>query len=373
MLPHTSFYFRSLPPPRLLNRNRCRFPRTAFTAIELIGVLAVISLLAAAILPQVIRKIDRAAWQRETSDLTAMANGLVQSIKTTKQIPASNTIAQAIANYSSLAISQVTNTPRKLGRVVMVDTNLLNLPGGLPYTQSNTGLVNRPANLRVMILSTVAMPYVSVSPANFNTIWNTNPPQGSVVGITGGQKADDLCIQRVELGGLFHKLYLLNVDTNNAYFTFDANSLSFVDINGGTNNVDVLDGTALSLYSCGNVLQMRVIVDKDQSYVFQNCKWYPTLSSENPTLTLDYQSFGWWVNDFLKPPYHTGQFAATQRAVIDQFYTFLWAYWSWSDASPPSPALFVGQTDNPSVANPYFVTVINAQGQIATLTYNLYH
>src|SRR6266478_6379382 len=107
MLPHTSFCFRSLPTPRLLNRHRYVFPRAAFTAIELIGVLAIISLVAAAIFPQVIRRIDRAAWQRETSDLSVMANGLLQTIRIEKQVPANNSIAAAAARYLSLSVTQV--------------------------------------------------------------------------------------------------------------------------------------------------------------------------------------------------------------------------------------------------------------------------
>src|SRR5258706_47496 len=96
----------------------------AFTAIEMIGVLSVIAMLAAAIVPNVIRKIDRAACVRETSDLSTMANGLVQSIRRDKTIPATNGIAQAIAKYSYLATSQITTTPRGLSRVFLVDPNL---------------------------------------------------------------------------------------------------------------------------------------------------------------------------------------------------------------------------------------------------------
>src|SRR6266540_501066 len=44
----------------------------AFSLIEMIGVLAVIAILAAALVPNVIRRMDIAARQRETSDLKVM-------------------------------------------------------------------------------------------------------------------------------------------------------------------------------------------------------------------------------------------------------------------------------------------------------------
>src|SRR6185436_16473724 len=94
-----------------------------FTAIELIGVLAVLAMLAAAVVPNVIRKIDRATLERERADLSVMANGLVQSIKREKQVPASNTVAvaAAIAKYCDIASIQITNTPRRLSRLILVD------------------------------------------------------------------------------------------------------------------------------------------------------------------------------------------------------------------------------------------------------------
>ena len=156
--------------------------------------MSVLALLAAAIMPNVIRKIDRATWQRETSDLSAMANGLVQTILRDKQVPSQANIPVAAAKYLDLATTQVQTTPRNFSRVFLLDPNLnINgiVPGSLPYSQGSSGSSSVPANARVMIISTIAQPAVAANVSDFNTIWNTNPPQGSVVGITGGQRADD--------------------------------------------------------------------------------------------------------------------------------------------------------------------------------------
>src|SRR5258708_5886555 len=84
--------FLTTPPPRPA-RNR------AFTVVEMIGVLAIIAVLAAAIMPNVIRKIDRATLQRETTDLSAMGNGLIRTVLATKQIPAQSSLADAMRQY----------------------------------------------------------------------------------------------------------------------------------------------------------------------------------------------------------------------------------------------------------------------------------
>src|SRR5207249_7843778 len=102
---------------------------------------------------------------------------------------------------------------------------------------------------------------------------------------------DDLCIQRVELGGLFHKLYLINNDpTNWGWYTFETNTPSYVINSGGQFTTYVLDGTVLSLYTTNSVsgsilLQVREILHDDQSYVYQNNNWSRSFSSEQLTTT----------------------------------------------------------------------------------------
>src|SRR5438034_1047309 len=135
--------------------------RRGFTVIELIGVLTVLSLLAAAVIPQVIRKIDRAAWERETQDLNTLAQGLVQAIKTDRRIPTTNGIVAAIANYRNLAPNQVTTNARRFNRVFLVDP-LCDVAGNnlrtSTYVQANTASTAPPSNARLIFLSTLAQP-----------------------------------------------------------------------------------------------------------------------------------------------------------------------------------------------------------------------
>ena len=153
--------------------------RHAFTAIELVGVLTVLSLLGLALIPQVIKRIDHAAWERETSDLNTIADSYIQSSLRNKTIPGTNTWASSVASYMSVPVTGITNTPRGLARAFLIDPNLrvgTNAGSGLPYTQDINGSTN-PANARVIFLSSLsrALPVASGSPSatEFNAIWDT--------------------------------------------------------------------------------------------------------------------------------------------------------------------------------------------------------
>src|ERR1051325_8204463 len=67
-----------------------RFKERAFTLIEGIGVLAIVTMLVSMVAPSVIRRVDRAVWTKETADLQTLADAYTQSILRTKTIPGTN-------------------------------------------------------------------------------------------------------------------------------------------------------------------------------------------------------------------------------------------------------------------------------------------
>src|SRR6185369_9462162 len=91
-----------------------------FTLMEMIGVLAVIAILVAVIAPSVIRRMDRAAWTRETLDLNSIADSLTQSIVRTKIVPGTN-MPTAIAAQMSLPVSAITTNSRRFARAFLID------------------------------------------------------------------------------------------------------------------------------------------------------------------------------------------------------------------------------------------------------------
>src|SRR5947209_7865556 len=117
--------------------------RRAFTLIELIGVLAILAIIAALLFPLVIKRVDRAAWTKEVTDLGAISNALTLQIIRSKNIPNQTTWAQAVGKWVSRPVSLITTTPRGFTRSFLIDPNL-SLPGfSLAYTQTNNvGLTN---------------------------------------------------------------------------------------------------------------------------------------------------------------------------------------------------------------------------------------
>jgi type II secretory pathway pseudopilin PulG len=353
----------------------------AFTVIELVGVLAIIAILAAALAPNIIKRIDRAAWQRETSDLNTMAHGLVQTILADKVVPTRSGMAVAIAKYLDFSLSQVTNTPRRFGRVFIVDP-AANFGGNTltssPYQQTSDGLPAPPLGARMMIISTVARALPAIPANSFSDIWNTQEGKIPTSLNSWGGKGEDLCIQRVDLTGQFRKLYLLTVDRDyDGYYALEQWPSNYVSVPQGiqTATLYVLDGTALNLYMGGTAdrtLESRIIVHQDESFIYQDNRWSRGLS-DNSDSALTPGSFGWWVNEFLyncpnPPPPNHPTFDATKRAVVDLFYSYMWSYWSWATA-PPAPGFPGGTIASPQ--NPFFKTVKDNQAQMETFTGNL--
>jgi type II secretory pathway pseudopilin PulG len=369
--------------------------RRAFTIIELVGVMAIVAIIAAALAPNIIKRIDRAAWQRETSDLNTMANGLLHTITTDRRVPNKTEVPAAIAKYLDLSLGQVTTTPRKFSRVFVPDPDTASTINGISglnfasggYIQNNNGSANRP-RARLMIISTIARGFsaaqsnllANVTTADFANVWSTPettvPSWFTQPSVNWRGSAEDLCIRRVDLGALFHKLYLLNVDTNDGYFSMDANAQTYLSRGSppvfiATTNY-VIDGTALTLVAGGvpGPPQARVIIHEDESFVYQKNRWSRDLSSDQMGENLG--EFGNLVRDFLntgKPPYPDNW--ADPQAVIDQFYTYLWGYSVWAGANFQG----IGQKDVQNgenlPLNPMYQVVDNAQKALETISASL--
>src|SRR5437867_7174060 len=135
----------------------------AFSLIEMIGVLAVIAILAAALAPSFVRQMDKTAGDQESASLKAFGDALQKSIMRNRYIPSATDWASTVATELGVDIAAVTNSPRQQPRFFLIDPNLnINntgvTPGGsgepaLPYTQANAGSANLPASPRLLILS----------------------------------------------------------------------------------------------------------------------------------------------------------------------------------------------------------------------------
>ncbi len=309
----------------------------AFTLIESIGVLVVIAGLVAVTAPSVIRKVDRAAWERETAELQTIADSYTQYVLRSNTIPGLSTWATNVASQISTPVSAITTNSRRYARAFLIDTDL-NINGtGLPYTQTPNG-TTKPVSARVMIVSSLsrALPISSSVPASteFKAIWDTAEGAKPSTWTNWAGSGDDLRIKRLNLEPLFEQLILVNRDpTNTARFSIDGALLPLPP--DGIWNQYYLDGTVLGLHRPNDEVVSRHLLRRNISFVFDSGGW-PDLLPSNPAYSGNGAAFVNHAITFLgavRNPYPTAA-GASQSSVILAMYTFMFDYALWANECP---------------------------------------
>ncbi|PWU21104.1 MAG: hypothetical protein C5B50_02515 [Verrucomicrobia bacterium] len=329
--------------------------KRGFSIIELIGVMAVLAILAGAMAPAVLRQTDRAAKVRETANLSTMAATLTQYIIRSNTIPQLNNAdpatdpnswAQVIGSEMTMAPASIYRNSRGFVRIFMIDQSGW-LAGNLPYIENQPpyGVMTAPTNCRVMILSTIdtALPSTltnypsSGGQAVFNDIWSTpygSLPTNSIWSGASGYKGnyDDLLIQRINLDPLFHRVALVNGDTNlNGQGYYSANGGSPIAVPGGGTGFNAyhLDGTVLGLHFTNRVLMYKEVIRSDISRIFERGIWRDEIgigivSNGVPDFTVIAAAF------FNAPSCPGAQWGATPRGVSDALGAFMYGYATWA-------------------------------------------
>lgn len=197
-----------------------RLRRAAFTLLEMIGVLAVMAILAAAVAPNALRTLDRVAVRTEATTLRSVGEQVKIFLKTNGWPPGLNpNIAnrlswdQDLRAFTDISQADLLTNKRQMNRSYIYE------PGASPR--------------RVLILSSMRTGLALPTAANLNTtalfdnVWNTAdgsvPPAGnSWAGwaawrnTLNGTAGDFLVIERVNLSPIYNtELQTVTITLNN--------------------------------------------------------------------------------------------------------------------------------------------------------------
>jgi prepilin-type N-terminal cleavage/methylation domain-containing protein len=174
----------------LIGASRCR-STSGFTLVEMIGVLAIIAILASFLAPKVIQQLATVKRDAEDGQLATIAQGIELYVRHTHSFPA--TLTALSPDYVAAALGQLTTNPNGFLRYYFVQPNISGFTNatGLPTTAL--------ADARFMVITHLSQnvnPSITTD-ANFETWWSTDE--------TG---TPDLKIHRGHLSHLFHLLSL---------------------------------------------------------------------------------------------------------------------------------------------------------------------
>jgi prepilin-type N-terminal cleavage/methylation domain-containing protein len=312
-------------------------PRQGFTLIEMIGALAVMAILAAALLPALIKHTDKLVADQETATLQALGTALQNNVLRTRSIPPPDNTAwvAVVTNELGMNAALVANNPRNRARVFVVDTNGFS-PLSLPYMQTSAGSSVPPAQPRFMLVSSLgaALPGGVVSaPAQaiFNDLWNTAPgamPSHPIWSGWNNGRGDDLVVQRMTLAPFFVHLILT---TNNSTPNYGSYRIDSGPVITNGCNAYFLQGSVLNLYS-NAVLDSQQIPQRDCSFVYDQNVWRSSITS-SPLVYTNPPDFSSIVDAFV----NSGPLSVTppRIQVVSDFIAYMTNYNNW--ATGPTP------------------------------------
>jgi prepilin-type N-terminal cleavage/methylation domain-containing protein len=249
-----------------------------FTLIELIGVLAIMAILASAIAPNLAKEISRSMAEAEDNSLSTLSEALTRSVVDLHSIcgTAAGQWNNTIAPYCNLPSQQILQNRGTGTRQLLVrPTNDL---GGLPYDQRNrfeTGGAaagtlpsTAPMQGRLLLISSLATPLVNFNPTNaqFDAIWEQ---AGTIP--AGYKQSDKFRLERIGFASLFYPV-TISVSSIAANPRWSVDNSFIRDIPVSTFTVYLILGTRVNLY-LGPVQTTTIVANKPLGITYDGISW----------------------------------------------------------------------------------------------------
>ena len=252
-----------------------------FSLLELIGVLAVMGIMAGALAPSVFQLIEDGYADAEVVNLTTIGDSLRDYVRREKQIPtaAGDEWAREIAAYASLAPERVLRNQKRYKRRYYVDRRFFENKNKAfkGYTQQQ-GLSVRPYSPRIMIVSSLEGEVKANlnKPARFDAVWD---------GAKGARivESKQVKIERINLAPVFVRVVLNNASTNQAGYSLEGGSDNAVAAAAGgadgSRTLYVIADTRLALnaapYPSGGLLRQLIVKEETSlRYELAGVNWH---------------------------------------------------------------------------------------------------
>ena len=317
-----------------------------FSLIELVGVLAVLAILAAVLAPALLKQTDKVVADRETATLQSFGDAIQRSILRTRGIPSDSNWTNIVAIELGMNVSDVATNPRGQRRAFLIDTNGFS-PLSLPYSQGYSGAIANPPSPRLMIVSSLGAGLPSAVPntprpstTDFNALWSAAP--GTVSGSlwTGwGGKPADVVIQRINLSTLFVGLSLgSNQSPSRCYYSIDS-QLNPNPVALPVTNYFLVNSVLGLFNGTTNNLESQVILNANTSLFFYRNVWCSQWAPATNSFTgFTDNTFSLWQNlsaissgFYYAPAYPTA--TVSQAELLQDFMDYFDAYQAWADAA----------------------------------------
>ena len=265
----------------------------AFSLIEMIGVMAIIAIVATIITPNLARRISRINGEKEDDTLGVLADGLVRYVKAYQGIPGGSTWVTNVSTMTGVPVKQVRyfNSDTNNARVYLIHPAFVPTNAATTdplWTQTSSGATSV-TNAKIIILSSqkanLALPVSSgkaASSAAFDAIWDWNfdpvtkaPPAGWPVSWNGN--GEYLHVQRINLAGQFYRVTFSNSQFPSVYPAVQFGSASSVTLNS-TSAIDAyyIQSTYLRLYKdsgAGGALDLSYGVESAMNFLYESNRW----------------------------------------------------------------------------------------------------
>lgn len=261
-----------------------------FTLIELIGVLAITSILAAAGVSVGLSYLSQAVRNRERAILEEFAEALRRSVVRDLTIPDQSGFAAQIARYCGQSPATVLVNAHGNARLLLIDPGVTNSGFDLPFRQTNAPLIGGGtgvlSNLRMILVSSVGYPLPGSLPAApggrpsaavFSNLWSAT--EGTVPsGLNWAGDPHDLCIQRVQFLDLFQPVSLNHAESTGM---FTNGQVRLPGMNGFSAPVGApapslrwyLAGTTLVLSNAADASLLSEVIREPLTYTYEKGRW----------------------------------------------------------------------------------------------------